>query len=218
MYWDTDYYSSRNISPIKTSMPILTSKVRVLHASPGAPAVDVYVNGNIIAYNLVFSKAIEYLDISPGDYDIEIYPTETKEAAIFKKTIEIPPNGVYTVAAINKPANIDLQIIRDASGSFNSNISFLRFIHLSPNAPLLNLALNNNEIFKMIEYRETTGYYPLSPGIYSFNITPTNAEIIELKIPDINLNPNKFYTIYSIGLIGEIPKLETIILEDGLHP
>ncbi|PMP83067.1 MAG: cell wall anchor, partial [Chloroflexus aggregans] len=45
-----------------------TAKVRVIHASPDAPAVDVFVNGNAVLTNVGFFAASPYLDLPAGTY------------------------------------------------------------------------------------------------------------------------------------------------------
>lgn len=219
MYWDNDYYSYRSINTFRNAMPTLRSLIRLFHASPTAPSLDIYANGNLIAKDLAFSKYTNYIEVSPGEYKIEIYPTGTKGNIVITKTLEVAPNGIFTVAAINLPVNLDLLVIKDASGAVNPNLSFLRFISLSPNAPLLDLSLSadSKKLFKMVEYKEITGYYPLSPGIYTFDLAPSSASGLTLRIPDVSLNPNKFYTIYAVGLIGGTPRIQSVLIQDGIR-
>ncbi|GIM27470.1 hypothetical protein CPJCM30710_01360 [Clostridium polyendosporum] len=217
MYWDNDYYSYRNINTFRNAMPNLKSLIRLFHASPTAPSVDVYANGNLIAKDLAFSKFTNYIEVSPGEYKIEIFPTGTKENLVITKTLEVAPNSIFTVAAVNLPANLDLLVIKDASGAVNPNISFLRFISLSTNAPLLDLSIGTNKLFKMVEYKEITGYYPLSPGIYTFDLAPSGVSALTLRIPDVNLRPNKFYTIYAIGIVGGTPSIQSVLIQDGIR-
>src|ERR1700759_2116269 len=49
--------------------------VRVVHASPGAPNVDVLIDGQPVVQNLAFGSATEYFPVSSGDHKIQITPT-----------------------------------------------------------------------------------------------------------------------------------------------
>src|SRR6188768_2616782 len=51
--------------------------VRVLHASPDAPAVDVHLDGAIVEEltNVPFGTSSGYLEIPAGDHNIKVYPT-----------------------------------------------------------------------------------------------------------------------------------------------
>lgn len=95
---------------------------------------------------------------------------------------------------------------------------FLRFIHLSPNSPLISLSLSNDEIlFNNVEYLETTGYYPLSPAIYDFKVTFSSFAGLIKYINDKKLTNGRFYTIYIIGLLNKEPKLGYLLVEDGIE-
>ncbi|WP_375536390.1 DUF4397 domain-containing protein [Alteribacillus sp. HJP-4] len=50
--------------------------VRILHASPDAPAVDVYVNDEAVVEDAEFKDATDYMDLPEGDHEVAIYPSE----------------------------------------------------------------------------------------------------------------------------------------------
>ena len=49
-----------------------SSKLRVIHASPDAPNVDVFVGGNRVLANVPFRAASEYLTVPVGGYGVEV--------------------------------------------------------------------------------------------------------------------------------------------------
>lgn len=209
-------YFPKNESIFRNTMPNLNSNIRVLHASPTAPEVDVYANNTLIAQNLSFGTVSIYAYIPPGEVTLYIYVAGTKDNPLFNTVIDLTPNGFFTVAAINIPSNLNIELIQDAAGSLNPSISFLRYIQYSPTAPLLDVSISNGrKLFKYIEYKEQTGYLPLSAGVYDFSIFPSNAIVFNVVVPKIKLEFGKFYTLYSIGLIGENPRLTGIIVPDG---
>ena len=48
-----------------------TAKVRVLHASPDAPAVDVYADGAAVLTNVAYGVISGYLEVPAGDHHIQ---------------------------------------------------------------------------------------------------------------------------------------------------
>ena len=50
-----------------------TAKVRVLHASPDAPAVDIYANGAEILSDVPFGGISAYLEVPAGEYQIQVF-------------------------------------------------------------------------------------------------------------------------------------------------
>ena len=52
--------------------------VRLFHASPDAPPVDIYINNNLVFRSLAFGNFTEYVPLSMGNYKIEVYPEGEK--------------------------------------------------------------------------------------------------------------------------------------------
>jgi hypothetical protein len=83
------------------------AKVRIVHASPSAMDVDIYVTAvgaDINAEtptleNIAFKDNTGYLALPAGDYDVTVTPTGTKTAAIGPATISVSDGGIYTAVA-----------------------------------------------------------------------------------------------------------------------
>lgn len=200
----------------RQNLPDMQSKIRFLHAVPLAQAVDVYLTGSLLGRNLSFSDISCYENIGAGDYEVQIYPAGIYDKPIFTKNIDILPNTSSTVNIVILGEKIDIFVLNDANVAGNLTNCFLRFIHLSPNSPLLSLLLPNDiTLFGNVEYLETTGYYPLSPAIYNFKVNFSAVTVLSKYITDKTLRNGKFYTIYIIGLLNKEPTAGYIMVEDG---
>jgi Domain of unknown function (DUF4397) len=76
------------------------SRIRVIHATPSAPSVDVAVKGGDILFpKLAFGTASEYTEVPSSSYDIEVREAG-KTVALLTKPVTLQEGGVYTVAAV----------------------------------------------------------------------------------------------------------------------
>jgi len=87
--------------------PAALAGVRVIHASPNTPAVDVYVNtvpgsGNPAIEDLAFTQGTGYVPLPTGTYDFRVTPANaTTPVAISALGVGIDGNTDYTIAAID---------------------------------------------------------------------------------------------------------------------
>lgn len=197
------------------SLPRVNSNIRVLHAVAKAPNIDLYVNGSLIISNLAFGKISNYTVLTPGEYKFQIYRSGTYDKPLLSQNIDLVPNANYTISIVNLSNNLYFFKLKDDNVPLTITQTFLRFINLSPNAPLLSLGLPNGTVlFNGVEYLETTGYYQLSSGIYNFEVLLGSSEITAKYIKNITLDIGKFYTIYIIGLFNDKPPLGYLFVED----
>lgn len=194
----------------------LQSNIRFIHALPNSGPVDVYASGELISENLEFGKHSNYFPLNSGNYEIQLYPAGLYDQPLLTKTINLLPKTLSTISIVSLSNAIDLFLLNDSFTGSLSN-SFVRFINLSQTAPLLTLSLANNaSLFSNVEYLETTGYYPLSPGYYNFRVTLSSSQVISKFIRELQLVNGEFYTIYIIGLLNGSPQLGYLVLRDGL--
>lgn len=192
------------------------SFVRILHASPNTPAVDVYVNNNPVAKNVRYREFTKYLSLLPGTYNIKVYQANTTTTPLIDITTNIPARSIFTAAAIGQPSEISLQLIPEPHLQRLPGRVYIRFAHLSPNAPNVDITLyNGTKLFSDVQYKEVTDYIPVKPGVYNIQARVAGTGNIVLRVPNIKLFPNRYYTFYAVGLAGGNPPLQVLIPLDG---
>ena len=188
------------------------SYVRVLNASPDAPAVDIYINGGLIFKNIKFKDFTEYVQLSMGQYKMEVYPVGQMDKPVLAQNIQVPEKQVITIAAAGNFE--DLQLIPYIEGNADGlamNQSRVRLIHLSPDAPEVDVLINGQIVFNNIGFMDATDYIKVVSGTYNIvvNLAGTNDTILTFSL---QLNSQKVYTVY---VVGNPPNLSEIQSLDG---
>ncbi len=188
------------------------SYVRVFHASPDAPPVDIYVNGGLAFKNLSFKEFSEYVQLPMGEYKIEVFPAGQKVTPVLTQNIQVPEKQVITIAAVGNFE--DLQLVPYIEGNADglpANESRVRIIHLSPDAPGVDMLIDGRLAFEDVKFMDATDYAQIPSGIYNvtIDISDTNDAVLTLKV---ELKSQKVYTIY---IVGNPPNLSVIQSLDG---
>jgi hypothetical protein len=193
----------------------MNSYVRVLHAAPNAPSVDIYANGSLIISDLAYKEYTDYLAIPSGNYNIRVYPTGQMNTPVINTNIFVPTNTVLTIAAVGTLPNLSLYPILEPPNGQNSEEACVRFIHLSPNAPNVDIKLpDGSTVFSNVGYKNISNYVCVPGGSYTFTVTPTGTDNVVLTVPDVRIDDNNLYSIYAVGLVGETPGLEALLLHE----
>lgn len=97
------------------------SSVRLIHASPDAPAVDVTVeeSGAVLYDNLTFSNASEYVTVPEGTYTLEVRPATADNDGEVVDRFQVTVKGgtVYSAVAAgylspdDEPANASFDLL-----------------------------------------------------------------------------------------------------------
>jgi hypothetical protein len=189
------------------------AQVRVLHAVPNAPDVDVYVNGNKILSDIAFKDISGFMPLPAGSYHIDIYPAGTSVSTIISKKVTVEEGKVYTLAAAGKGSK--LQLLPFVTDPFiPSGETKVRFIHLAPNAPAVDIAVTKGDvIFPKVSFKQATEYLGLTPMTVNLEVRAAGTKDAVLPVPNVTLKPNQVYTIFAVGLLNETPELEALLVK-----
>lgn len=178
--------------------------VRVLHASPDAPAVDVYVNGTKALSDVTFKTLSDYLPLDAGQYTLEVKAAGT-DTVVTSADATVEAGQEYTVAAIGKVADIKLTVLVD-DGIAESGKSKVRVVHFSPDAPPVDVAVAGqapaDALVKNLAYPDATGYLVLDPGTYDLQVRLAGTETVALDLPGTTLDGDTNYTVFAVGLVA----------------
>lgn len=201
-----------------------TARVRVLHGSPDAPAVDVFVGGEPVLEGVPFKTLSGYLELPPGRYDVAVAPAGAGvDSAVIEASLSLAADTDYTVAAVNRLADIDAAVFVDDNDGRNGQAR-VRVVHLSPDAPDVDVAQtggpgigrNPEVVVSSLSYRSATGYLELQPTEFEFEVRAAGSSegVFDFAAP---LGPGGTYTAFAVGLLEpdeESQSFDVVLSED----
>lgn len=193
------------------------SRLRVLHASPDAPAVDVYLNGARALRNVRYRQISNYLDVLPGEHRIQIVPAGKTLAAgpvVIDTTLNIEKGKVYAVAAAGLLANIKPVVAVDAGDQPQQVRGQVRVWHLSPDAPAVDVVFtqgNAAPLAQGLAFEAVTLYSDVAAGAQQVAVQANGATVLTTSVV---VPANGTLTMYVMGLVNGSPKAEVIVSRD----
>ena len=147
--------------------------VRVIHASPDAPAVDIYVNDSLVVENLAFGSGTDFAALPSGDdREIKIVPTGSPvDDSVFDTTVDLGPGKAYDVIAVDMVENLDAIVENVDLSAVPEGQARLRVIHASPDADGVDVVVTDGpELYTGVDFKDTTDYTVLDAGTYDIQV------------------------------------------------
>lgn len=191
------------------------AKVRVWHASPDAPAVDVYVNGKAAFTALAFPNATDYAELPAGSYDIQVYPSSangTGSPVIDVKGLKVEAKP-YTVMAIGKLADIAPLVLEDNLAKPAAGFAHVRFVHASPDAPAVDITTTDGtKVFPNVAFGKASAWTPLAAASYDLQARAAGTDTVALEVPGVKLDDGAILTVAATGLLEGQPALAATVV------
>jgi hypothetical protein len=194
------------------------ARVRVVHASPDAPAVDVWVNGTVAFSNAPFKGITPYAELAPGSYKVQVSPTGATEPIVIDADLDLAADTDYTVVAVGLLADIEPLVLVDNNSAPAAGKAHVRFVHASPDAPAVDIAVTGGPVlFANVPFKGVGEYLPVDAGTYNLEARIAGTDTVALIVPGVALEDGKVYTIFAMGLAGGEPALTAVPSVDASY-
>jgi hypothetical protein len=165
-----------------------TARVRVVHASPDAPAVDVTAGDQTLFDGVEFTQAGS-VEVPADTYTLQVRgDTESNDGdPVAEFDVELVGETVYTVFAAGYLTPDDepvdeafrpIAVVDAGSGGgglveAEDEVS-LRAAHLSPDAPNVDVLVDDEAVLTDVPFGAVSDYLSLTPGTYQVAIRATD--------------------------------------------
>ncbi|WP_343772048.1 DUF4397 domain-containing protein [Natronoarchaeum mannanilyticum] len=199
------------------------ARVRLVHASPDAPAVDVTVaeSGDALVEGAAFGDAAA-VEVPAGSYTLEVRPaTENNDGDVVATfDVELMAGTVYSAFAVGyltpdeAPADapFDLEVVVDAGPEMGQ----LRAAHMSPDAPNVDVYVDGDAVLEDVPYRAVSDYLELATGSHDVMITAAGDQDTVVFDETIELSDGAYSAVALGELAEENQSFAVELYEDDL--
>ena len=210
------------------------AKVRVAHASPDAPNVDVFVDDAKVLADVPFTAVSGYLELAAGTYEVTIAAASDAESpdeadvVAFQGEVTLAGED-YTVAAIGelspdvsdepfRPA-----IFRDVLGVLEAGTGRVRVVHASPDAPAVDVRVVDDDetvltLADGVTFGEASDDVEVPAGTYPVAVFPAGGDAPVFGPDDVAVRDGEVLTVFAEGFLAGGPPFQPILAYEEAAP
>src|SRR5215213_4299638 len=192
--------------------------VRVLHAAPGAPAVDVLVDGQPLLAGVAYGTASDYATLTSTEHRLQVVPTgETADAAVVDETIDAAPGQAYLLAVSGLLDDIGGALYEVDVSEIEPGSARIRLINTAPDAGAIDLLeTGGDEWFSDIDLGAASDYRDVAAGPYSVDVRGTDDTVLQSGT-DVAVEETRVYDVVLVGQVAD-DSLQLVWLETTVSP
>lgn len=189
--------------------------VRVLHGSPDAPEVDVYVGADLATAakvdalsGLTFGEISAYREVPAGTYGVKVCATaDPTVCPIEVAALAVAADTKYTVAASDLLASIDTNVFVDDPDPAGTQAQ-VRVVHLSADTPAVDVLTQAGASIGIdgLTYPNrapATGYASFPGGAYDLKVCASaDTTVCPLDPGSLTLEDGKAYSVFAVGSLA----------------
>lgn len=192
-------------------------RLKVVHAAPAAPAVDIYLSTSDditlaslspVVSNAAFKSESPALDVAPGDYYIRVTPTGSKNVIFDSGKLTLSAGANLTLVAVEQSgAKSPISLVNLTRNYLVPRSELVdiaaqvRVVHASPDAPAVDAVLEDaTKVASALTYGAASTYAPTKAGSHTLTITSAGTTTPALVTSPLALNGSGSYSVFVMGL------------------
>jgi hypothetical protein len=197
------------------------ARVRVVHASPDAPNVDVLVDDAVALSNVPYLAVSDYLEVPSGDRNLKVNAAGTATTVI-DADADLAEGSDYTVIASGLAEAIEPIVLEDDNTAPAAGNVRVRAIHGAPSAPAVDIYVTGpgidlateTPVLANVEFGQVADYLEAPAGTYQVRVTPTGSKTVVIDSGTLTLASGQVRTVIAVDATGGGAPFDLLLLED----
>jgi hypothetical protein len=197
------------------------ARVRVVHASPDAPEVDVLLNNAKVLSNVPYLAASEYLDAPAGNANLKVNAAGTATTVI-DADVDLMDGTDYTVIAAGLVQAIEPIVLQDDNSTPASGNARVRAIHGAPSAPAVDIYVTAPDadlatatpVLTAVNFGDVADYIEVPAGDYQVRVTPAGTKTVVIDSGTLTLSSGQVRTAIAVDAPGGGAPFDLLVLND----
>lgn len=197
------------------------ARVRVVHASPDAPSVDVLLDDAEVLSDVPYLAASDYLAASAGDHNLKVNAAGTATTVI-DADVTLADGTDYTVIASGLVAEITPIVLVDDNSTPAAGSARVRAIHGAPSAPAVDIYVTAPgadleaavPVLTGVAFGDVADYLEVPAGDYQVRVTPAGTKTVAIDSGALTLESGQVRTTIAVDAPGGGAPFDILLLAD----
>jgi hypothetical protein len=197
------------------------ARLRVVHASPDAPAVDVLVDDAAALSNVEYLTASDYVELADGAHNVKVNAAGTSTTVI-DADVDLADGTDYTVIASGLLEAIQPIVLEDDNSTPAAGTARVRAIHGAPSAPAVDVYVTApgadleaaSPALSNVAFGAVADYLEVPAGDYQVRVTPAGTKTVVIDSGALTLTSGQVRTAIAVDAPGGGAPFDLLILDD----
>jgi hypothetical protein len=197
------------------------ARLRVVHASPDAPAVDVLVDDAAALSNVDYLTASDSVELADGAHNVKVNAAGTSTTVI-DADVDLADGTDYTVIASGLLDAIQPIVLEDDNSTPAAGTARVRAIHGAPSAPAVDVYVTApgadleaaSPALSNVAFGAVADYLEVSAGDYQVRVTPAGTKTVVIDSGALTLTSGQVRTAIAVDAPGGGAPFDLLILDD----
>jgi len=200
-------------------VPSYSASIRVLHASPDAPSVDVLVDNQVVLSDVSYKQASEFLSVLAGTRNVKVNAAGTSTTVI-DADLTLAFDSLTTIIATNFLAEIEPLVLPDENTPPSGNFLKIRVVHSAPSAPPVDVYVTapgadiNDALPTVpdVAFLGFSDFLEVPEGDYQIRVTTVGSKDPVFDSGTVPLDAGSIFSAVAVDATGGASPISLVVL------